>query len=82
MALHEGVAVEWRNGPVPDRDPDVIHASGGDLVEIILGDPGFPVLRQAGGRFCFAESFGISVFVDDCRCCSPVAEDGRSDPWF
>lgn len=68
LALHEGVAVDWGNSPVSDRDPDVIHASGRNLVEIILGDPCFPVVRKAGCRFCLAESLGISVFVDHCRC--------------
>lgn len=66
LALHKWVAVERCNGPVSNWDTDVVHASGGNLIEIILGDPGVPVVRQAGGRFCFAESLGISVLVDDC----------------
>lgn len=56
MSLHEWVTVEGSDGPVADWNTNMVQASRGDLVEVVLGYPGVPVLRETGGRFCFAES--------------------------
>lgn len=82
LALHVRVAVEGGDGPVADGDADVVQAGGGDLVEVVLGDPGVPVVGETRGRFVFSESGGVGVLVDDGLGFSPVAEDGRRDPWL
>ena len=82
LALHVWLAVDRGDGPVADWDTDVVHTSGGDLVEVILGDPGVPVIGKTGFRFGFAQGEGIGVFVDDRRRRSPITKDGRSDPWL
>lgn len=46
LAIDVGVALQGRKSPVADGDTDMVHASGGDLVEVTLVDEGAPVLVQ------------------------------------
>ena len=60
----------------------MIKAVIGDLVEVILSDPGVPVVLESGRCSVFAKSLSISVLVDDRLTVCPFLEDGGSDPWL
>jgi hypothetical protein len=46
LAINVLIAIEVRNGPVSNRDSDVVHSSSGDLVEVIGSDETAPVLCE------------------------------------
>ena len=58
----------------------MIEAILANLVEVILSDPGVPMVLQSGGCSIFTKSLSISVLVDDGRARCPRLEDGWSDP--
>ena len=60
----------------------MIQARSSNLREVILGDPGIPVPRQALSSFVLAKSLGVCVFVFDVVICGPLGKDGRRDPRF
>lgn len=43
-ALNVGCVVVFDHRPVANRNTDVVHACSSDLVQVIFGDPGVPVL--------------------------------------
>lgn len=60
----------------------MVEAVLGNLGEVILGDPGVPMVRQSRGCSIFAESLRVGVLVDDCLARGPWLKNGRGDPWF
>lgn len=82
LSLDVWVSIYWCGSPVSNGNSNVVQAILGNLGEVIFGDPGFPMLRQSGGRSVFAECLRVGVLVDDCHARSPWLKDGRSDPWF
>ena len=60
----------------------MIEPGVGNLVEVVLGDPGLPMVGQTFGRFGLAESLGVGILIDNgCLICS-LAKDARCDPGF
>ncbi len=47
LALHEGFAIQRGNGPVSHRDSNMIQPGLGNLIEVVLSDPGVPMLGQS-----------------------------------
>lgn len=48
LTIDVRVALQGRKSPVADGNTNVVHARGGDLVEVILGNEAAPVLIQHG----------------------------------
>lgn len=78
--LYVRVTVQWCDGPVPNRDPNVIKTRRGDIFDVGFRDPGVPVRLKKGESGGSAERFAESVFVDDCF--GLVGEDAGGDPGF
>ena len=58
----------------------MVQAVLSDLGEVILRDPGVPMVRQSGRCSVFTERLRVGVLVDDCHACGPWLKYGRSDP--
>ena len=60
----------------------MVKAIVADLSEVVLGDPGVPVVLEGRGRSVLAEGLSISVLVNDILTCGPFLKDGGCDPWL
>ena len=60
----------------------MIKAIVGNFGEVVLGDPGVPVILQSGRCSVLAEGLRVSVLVNDCIARGPLLKDGRSNPWL
>ena len=79
LPLYIWVTVQWRDSPIANGDADMIQPSSGHLAEVILCDPGVPVVLQIRLGLAFAKSLRIGILVDYVVA---QGEDGRGDPWF
>ena len=82
LPLDVGVAIQGCNGPVPDGDSNMVQAVLADLLEVIFGDPGVPMVLESRRRTVLAEGLSVSILVDDCHARGPSLKDGWSDPWL
>ena len=82
LPLDVGVAIQGCNGPVPDRDTNMVEAIVANFGEVIFGDPGVPVVLQSGRCSGLAEGLSVRVLVDDGVARGPWLEDGGCDPWL
>lgn len=69
-----------RNGPIADRNTNVVHPLGGNLVEVILSDPSGPMLVQSARRLIGAEVLAESELIDCSLAVCKFLEDRGCDP--
>ena len=60
----------------------MIEAVLADLSEVVLSDPGVPMVRESGRCSVFAKSLGVGVLIDHCHARGPRLKDGGSNPWL
>lgn len=53
-----------------------------NLGEVVLGDPGVPVILQSGRCGVFAKGLSVRVLVDNSLARGPFLKDGRCNPWL
>ena len=75
LPLDVRVAIQRCDGPVADWDSNMIQAILANLLEVVLGDPGVPVVLESGRRTVLAEGLSVSVLVDDCQARKPWLKD-------
>ena len=68
------------DGPVSNRNANMVQASSCNLVEVVLSDPSVPVCVETRRSFGLAKGLRVRIFVDDSMGVRPFAEDGRRDP--
>ena len=82
LSLDVRLTVQRCNGPVADRNSNMIQAIVADLSEVVFGDPGVPVVLEGRRGSVLAEGLSVSVLVNDCVTCGPFLKDGGCDPWL
>lgn len=82
LALDIRVSLQRIQRPVPDGYAHMIESIRRDLLEIRLGDPRVPVVRQPRGCLGLAQRLSVGIFIDDGVIFGPFGEDRGRDPWF
>lgn len=64
LTVHIWVAFQVLDSPVANWDSDMVHARGRNLVDVILGDEGAPMLRQNSTTLLGAQSRAESPLIN------------------
>ena len=82
LSLNIRITRERVDGPVSDRDPNMVQASSRNLLEIVLSDPSVPVTAETRRSFVLAKGLGVRVLVHDSPTRRPFLKERWSDPWL
>lgn len=80
LAVNVLVTIQVLHSPVAHGDSDVVHASRGNLVEVIGSDEAAPVLRQKRPALVCANSRTERPLINGCI--TSCIKDRWSDPWL
>lgn len=80
LSLNVRIPRKRVDGPVPNRNADMVQASSCNLVEVVLSDPSVPVCVETRRSFGLAKGLSVRVLVYHGPTRRPFLKDRRSDP--
>ena len=80
LSLNVRISRKRVDGPVPDRNADMVQASSCNLVEVVLSDPSVPVCVETRRSFGLAKGLSVRVLVHHGPTRRPLLKDRWSDP--